>query len=82
MPAHGRHPGLAEMALRPIIPDHLADLQLSHGGDEPRPPPDHQQKSGHDRAGGTESDITEDIESSEILVQRIEQMIEHGRERP
>ena len=75
--AHRRRPGLGAVGLRPVLADHLADLELAQAADHDRPEHDAEQERRHARAGGAERDVAEDVEDRRRAVQRIEKVVEH-----
>src|SRR6185503_283293 len=76
-PAHGRRPGLRAMRLRPLLPDDLADLEISQLRDHPGAK--HQADGERGQAGSrrAEGDVAHHPQRAEERFERRQQVVQH-----
>jgi hypothetical protein len=65
------------MGLRPVGAYGLSDLKLPEMDDQRRPHEETDHQTGEDGTRGPEGNILEQIERSDNVVQRIQQMVKH-----
>jgi len=76
--AHARGAALAEMGLRPVRADLLADLLFAQSPDQGGPDEQAQRQRQQRSDGRPEADVAEKVEDDKIVFQWREQIVEHG----